>query len=193
MTSMRMMPASTPRRDDHWHARAGSGGDAPHFPMAGNQPPASCPAGKTRTGWTPAVDHRGPPVLKVTGSTRDGRRGALLAHGLRSTTRAPRRRLTICPQPHEQARQVARPREATAAFQADDARRAGIEGTISRGTRSVRLRRTREIGVAWVRLGHMLTAVGLNVLRLSEWLLETARAKLRITPFARLLAHTAPA
>jgi hypothetical protein len=83
------------------------------------------------------------------------------------------------------------PREATDAFQAAYARRAGIEGTISRGTRAVRLRRTRDIGLARVRLGHMLTAVGLNVLRLDEWFLETARAKTCLTPFARLMAHTA--
>jgi hypothetical protein len=39
-----------------------------------------------------------------------------------------------------------------------------------------------------VRLGHLLTAVGLNALRLGEWFLETARAKTRISPFARLMA-----
>jgi hypothetical protein len=37
-------------------------------------------------------------------------------------------------------------------------------------------------------LGHLRTAVGLNVLRLGEWLLGTARAKTRLTPFARLMA-----
>jgi transposase len=77
-------------------------------------------------------------------------------------------------------------------FQAEYARRAGIEGAISRGVRSTRLRRTRYIGLARVRLEQMLTAVGLNVLRLSEWFLQTARAKTRLTPFARLRAH-APA
>jgi hypothetical protein len=35
--------------------------------------------------------------------------------------------------------------------------------------------------------------VGLNVLRLGEWFLETARDQTRITPFARLMADTAPA
>jgi hypothetical protein len=30
--------------------------------------------------------------------------------------------------------------------------------------------------------------VGLNVLRLGEWFLETSRAKTRLTPFARLMA-----
>jgi hypothetical protein len=49
---------------------------------------------------------------------------------------------------------------------AEYARRAGIEGTISRGLRSTRLRRTRYLGLQRVRLGHMLTAAGLNVLRL---------------------------
>jgi transposase len=80
----------------------------------------------------------------------------------------------------------------TDAFQAEYARRAGIEGTISRKTRSLCLRWTRYIGLRRVHLGHILAAVGLNVLRLGEWLLETARAKTRITPFARLMAH-APA
>jgi hypothetical protein len=48
------------------------------------------------------------------------------------------------------------------------------------------------MGLPRVRLGHILTAVGLNVLRLGEWFLETPRAKTRITPFARLMAN-APA
>jgi hypothetical protein len=39
-----------------------------------------------------------------------------------------------------------------------------------------------------VHLGHILTAVGRNVLRLGAWFLETARAKTRITPVARLMA-----
>jgi hypothetical protein len=107
---------------------------------------------------------------------------------VRSQKRDPRRTLTIRPQPQYQALQTARQREATDTFQAEYARRAGIEGTISRGTR-----RTRDIGLARVHLGHILTAVGLNVLRLSEWFLETARAKTRITPFTRLMADSAAA
>jgi len=92
------------------------------------------------------------------------------------------------PQPQYQALQAARQREATDAFRADYARRAGIEGTISRGTRSTRLRRTRYMGLRRVHLGHLLMAAGLNLLRLGEYLLETAPAKTRITPFARLMA-----
>ena len=161
--------------------------------MDWDQQQATGPAGKASSSWTPAVDNRGNAVMKVKSSSKDCRRCELIAPCIRATKRDPRRTLTIRPQPYYQALQVARQREATAAFQADDARRAGIEGTISRGTRSVRRRRTRYIGLVRVRLGHLLTAVGLNVLRLSEWFVETARSKTRITPFARLMANTAPA
>jgi hypothetical protein len=112
--------------------------------------------------------------------------------GIRSQKRYARRTLAIRPRPPSQALQAARQREATEAFQAEYARRAGIEGTISRETRSLRLRRTPDIGLRRVHLGHILAAVGLNVWRLGEWFLETARAKTCITPLARLMAH-APA
>lgn len=44
-----------------------------------------------------------------------------------------------------------------------------------------------------VHLGHILTAIRLNVLQLGEWLLETVRANTRPTPFARLMADVAVA
>ena len=44
-----------------------------------------------------------------------------------------------------------------------------------------------------VHLGHILTAVGLNVLRCGAWLLETVCAKTRIIPFVRLMADAAAA
>jgi transposase len=176
------------RLDYHWQARAGAGFDAQHFPIDWDQQHASCPAGKMSISWTPAIDNRGNPVIKVKFSAKDCRRCDHVAQCVRSKKRYPRRTLTIRPQPQYQALQAARQRENTEVFQAEYARRAGIEGTISRGTRSTRLRRTRSIGLARVRLGHLLTAAGLNVLRLGEWFLETARAKTRITPFARLMA-----
>jgi transposase len=176
------------RLDYHWQAREGAGFDAQHFQIDWDQQHAICPAGQTSTGWMPTIDNRGNPVIQVKFATKDCRRCEHLAHCIRSTKRYPRRTLTIRPQPQYQALRAARQREATDAFRAEYARRAGIEGTISRATRSTRLRRTRYIGLARVHLGHILTAVGLNLLRLGEWLLETARAKTRITPFARLMA-----
>jgi transposase len=176
------------RLDYHWQARAGAGFDAQHFQVDWDHQHATCPAGKTSISWTPAVDNRENPVIKVKFSSKDCRRCDQVTHCIRSKKRSPRRTLTIRPQPQYQALQTARQREATEAFQAEYARRAGIEGTISRETRSLRLRRTRYIGLRRVHLGHILAAVGLNVLRLGEWFLETSRAKTRLTPFARLMA-----
>jgi transposase len=176
------------RLDDHWQARAGAGFDAQQFQVDWDRQHATCPAGKTGISWTPAIDNRKNAVMKVKFATKDGRR---CDHGMpwiRSKKRYARRTLTIRPERHYQALQAARQREATDAFQAEYARRAGIAGPISRGTRRPRRRRTRYIGLARVRLGHLRTAVGLNVLRLGEWLLGTARAKTRLTPFARLMA-----
>jgi transposase len=79
-------------------------------------------------------------------------------------------------------------REATAQFHNEYHHRAGIEGTISRGTRATRLRRTRYRGLARVQLGHILTELGINALRLGEWWLKQERPKTRITPFARVMA-----
>jgi DDE family transposase len=118
------------------------------------------------------VDSRGHAVIKVKFSSQGCRRCDYVTQCVSSKKRDPRRTLTIRPQPYDQALHMARQREVTDAFQAEYAHRAGIEGTISRGVRTAGLRRTRYIGLTRVRLGHILTAVGLNVLRLGEWFLR---------------------
>jgi transposase len=189
----RLWPCLGPTRlDYHWQARTGAGFDAQHFQIDWSQQQASCPAGKTSISWTPAIDNRKNAVIKVKFSSKDCRRCDHVTQCIRSKKRYARRTLTIRPERQYQALQAARQQEATDAFRAEYARRAGIEGTISRETRSMRLRRTRYISLRRVHLGHILAAVGLNVLRLGEWFLETVWAKTRITPFARLMAH-APA
>lgn len=91
------------------------------------------------------------------------------------------------------ALQAGRAREHTAAFVALSAKRAGIEGTRSRGIRRCRLRRTRYLGLTRVQLAHVLTAVSLNFLRLGEWFTEVPRAKTRPSPSARLMTKVAAA
>jgi transposase len=180
------------RLDYHWQAQAGAGFDARHFQIDWDRQHATCPAGKTSLSWAPMIDTRGNPVIQIRFSTKDCRPCDYVTQCIRSQKRDPRRTLTIRPEQQYQALQAARQREATEAFRAEYARRAGIEATISREVRAARLRRTRYIGLTRVHLGHLLTAAGLNVLRLGEWFLETARAKTRVTPFARLMA-AAPA
>ena len=65
-------------------------------------------------------------------------------------------------------------------FRSRYAARAGIEGTHEQANRLCGLRRCRYIGEAKAHLQHLLTAVALNVVRLSEWWAGT--------PLARMLA-----
>jgi hypothetical protein len=81
-------------------------------------------------------------MINVRFSTKDGRRCDQIAHRIRSMKRYPRLTLTVRAEPQYQALQAARQREATEASRAEYARPAAIEGTILRGTRSTRLRRT---------------------------------------------------
>jgi transposase len=180
------------RLDYRWQAREQTGFAAAQFQIDWDQHQARCPQGKISISWTPLVDHHQNEVIKIKFSSRDCRHCAQLSQCVRSTKRYPRRTLTIRRHQQHQALQAAREREGTKAFQQEYDRRAGIEGTLSRGVRSCRLRRTRYIGLERTHLGHVLTATGLNWLRLGEWLMEIPRARTRRSPFTRLMAETPP-
>jgi transposase len=64
--------------------------------------------------------------------------------------------------------------------------RAGVEGTISQGVRAFAMRWSRYIGLAKTGLQQICVAVGMNVLRVVQWLDERPRAKTRVTRFASL-------
>jgi len=66
------------------------------------------------------------------------------------------------------------------------ARRAGIEGTISQGVRTMGLRRSRYIGQEKTHLQHVATAAALNVARSLAWFDGLPRAQTRRSAFARL-------
>jgi transposase len=179
------------RLNYHWQARAGAGYSAEHFRIDWAAQQATCPQGRTSISWTPAVDGRRNDVVKIKFSTSDCGRCAHRDRCVRSKKTYVRRTLTVRPRTQYEALQAARQRGQTPEFAALYARRAGIEGTISRGVRTCRLRRTRYIGQARTHLGHVLTAVGLNVLRLGEWFAGIRRAKTRCSPFSRLMAAAA--
>jgi transposase len=175
------------RPNMHWQARAGEGFDIQHFRVDWEKQQATCPEGRTSVSWTPAVDNRHTKVIKIKFATKDCRSCLSRTRCVRSENPHPRRTITVQPQAPYEALQAARQREGTAAFAATYAKRAGIEGTISREIRTCRLRRTRYIGLARTRLGHLLTAAALNFLRLGEWFTGSSRAKTRRSPFAILM------
>jgi len=100
--------------------------------------------------------------------------------------------LTVRRQAHYQALHTARARETSAAYAADYARRAGIEGTLSQGTRAYGLRQARYIGEVKTALQHIVTAAAINFVRMGNWLMEKPLAKTRIAAFERVMRQCAP-
>jgi hypothetical protein len=84
------------------------------------------------------------------------------------------------------ALQSARRHQATEEFRKSYAARAGIEGTHAQAIRRCGLRRCRYIGLAKRRLQHVITAVAVNLVRISEWHNDTLSANTRISQFATL-------
>jgi transposase len=175
------------RRDYHWQARAGEGFDAQHFAIDSKHQQATCPAGQTSLSWTPAVDNRDSDVIKIKFSSSDCAACESRTRSTRSTKTYQRRTLTVRPQKQYEALRAARRREAEPAFAKTHVARAGIEGTNSRGIRTCEMRRTAYLGLAKTHLGHVLTDVALNFLRLGEWFAEIPHSKNRVFPFVHLM------
>jgi transposase len=97
-----------------------------------------------------------------------------------------RRTVTIRPKEQYEALQARRQQESTKDFQTLYATRAGVEGTISQGVRTMGLRRSRYIGQERTHLQHVATAAAINVVRLIRWLGGVPHAKTRQSPFAQL-------
>ena len=82
------------------------------------------------------------------------------------------RQLTVRTQAHHEALQAARQRQETTEFKAQYALRAGVEISLSQGTRRFELRRTPYRGQAKTHLHHILVAIAINLTRLVAWLLD---------------------
>lgn len=114
------------------------------------------------------------------------------------------RKIATCPAGHDsrswhpnhnlgRCARRARARETSSAFAFDRRRRAGIEGTLSRGVRTMGLCRSRYLGLARTHLQHLLTAIAINLGRLAAWIGDTPAGRTRRSAFARLMAQSASA
>ena len=181
------------RPDVKRQARAGQGFAAEAFTVDWERRQAVCPEGHTSSSWTPAVDNRKNDVIKIKFSGADCAACPSRQQCIdpRATRKVPRRSLTVRPEAQYHALRAARQRERTPTFAALYRKRAGIEGTISQAVRVTRLRRTRYIGLAKTHLGHILTAVAVNLLRIGAWLAGIPRAKTRQSAFVALMTPAA--
>jgi transposase len=170
--------------DVSWQARADQGFDIAHFAIDRETGRVTCPEGETSILWEPGRDRWGNAVIHA-----EFARSVCLACRARPLcTRATTegREMTLRPRERHEALQAARAQQETAAWKAEYARRAGIEGTLPEGVRGFGLRRCRYAGLARAHLQHVITAAAMNLARLAAWLAEAPRAKTRASRFARL-------
>jgi transposase len=177
------------RPDYRWQARAGQGFDASSFVIDWGRRRGTCPLGRQSSSWTPVIDGRNNAVIKIKFAQHD----CQSCPNRLACTRATRRTISVRPHAQYLSLQAARQREQTAAYQAEYAKRAGIEGTISYSVRACGLRRTCYTGVVKTHLQHVLTAAAINFIRLGRWLAGDRPTQTRIAPFVALMKRTTPA
>jgi hypothetical protein len=166
-----------------WQARAARGYAAAQFAIDWDAERATCPQGQPSVAWTLADDADGHPIVLIRFGLAACRacpvRGQCVSSSRERVLRLRRRE-------EYEALQAARQRQATPAFKAQYAARAGVEGTISQGVHRCGLRRSRYVGLAKTALNHTLIAAALNFQRTAAWLAEVPRTTTRRSAFAAL-------
>src|SRR6266700_3147615 len=166
--------------DTSAQARAGHGYARADFTVDYDTRTVTCPQGSTSASRTPCTQH-GKNAIVATFSASDC--GPCPARGLRTTGK--RRQLSLPPRDLAEAQAAARTAETTIPFQADYARRAGVEGTMHQAA-SHGARRARYRGLPKTRLDHIYMACALNLLRLEAYWTGTPLDRRRTSHLARL-------
>jgi hypothetical protein len=161
-------------------ARARNGYARADFTIDYHTRTVTCPQGKTAASWSPCTQ-RGNDTIVAIFSPADC--GPCPARPL--CTKGKRRQLSLPPPALAAVQAAARTAQDTAGFQADYARRAGVEGTMhqaaSHGARHARYR-----GLPRTRLDHAYMACALNLLRLHAYWTGTPLDRRRTSHLARL-------
>jgi len=166
--------------DTSAQARAGKGYARADFTIDYDAKTVTCPQGKTAKSWSPCTQHGKDAIVAIFSTTGCGPCPA------RSLCTAAKRRVLSLPPPDlAQAQAAARTAEKTIPFQADYARRAGVEGTMHQAT-SHGARRARYRGLPKTRLDHVYMACALNLLRLEAFWTGTPLDRRRTSHLARL-------
>jgi transposase len=168
--------------DNSAPARAGTGYARADFTIDYDTMTVTCPQGKTSSSWTPCTQ-KGQAAAVATFAATDC--GPCPARARCTTSSKKRRQLTVLPRDLAEAQAAARAAEKTIPFQADYARRAGVEGTMHQAaTRGARRARYRSLPKT--RLDHAFMAVALNLLRLNAYWTGMPLDRQRTSHLARL-------
>jgi transposase len=168
--------------DTSAQARAGAGYARADFAVDYDSKTVTCPQAKTSVSWTPCTQ-RGNDAIVATFSAGDC--SPCPARSLCTTSSKKRRQLTVLPRDLAEAQAAARAAETAITFQADYARRAGVEGTMHQAV-SHGARRARYRGLPKTRLDHVYMACALNLIRLHAYWTGTPLDRRRTSHLARL-------
>ena len=167
-----------------WQSRTDGAFDHTQFQINWETQQATCPAGKTSVRSVARKTTRGTPNVLFAFSLDDC--GACAVRDCCTRAKDVGRTLTVYPQTEYAAQEAARQRQTTADYKALYAQRAGIEGTISQGVRTVGMRQSRYRGLERTRLEHVATAAALNVIRATTWLMGARPEPTRKSPLRAL-------
>ena len=170
--------------DTSWQARNGAGFDLSCFAIDWEAQRVTCPEGQTSQHWRACQNTEGKDIIVVRFASAVCQACAQREQCTKATSEG--RGLTFRPQAQYSALQGARQRQEGLEFKERYRRRAGIEGTISQGTRSFELRRTRYIGLKKTHLQHVLTASAINLTRAVLWMEHIPKTATRQSRFQHL-------
>jgi DDE family transposase len=168
--------------DPGWQAREGTGFDTSQCVVDWERQVVTCPAAQQRLAWLPHTYPASGMAIEARVARQDCTPCAFRVRCTRAKVE-PRIVGLQVREPYE-ALQAARKRQTTEAFQHEYAVRSGIESTHEQAIRRCGLRRSRDIGLAKTHLQHLLTAIAINLVRLSDWWAGISPARTRCSPFA---------
>ena len=171
--------------DTSWQAHTPGAFDLARFTVDWPAQVVTCPQGHVSRYWAPTTS-QGRAVIEVRFDPATCQACPCRANCTRSKDGP--RTLKLRPEAQHQALQQRRQDQTTADFKARCKKRAGIEGTIAQGVRSLDLRRSRYRGLQKTRLQQVIIAAAMNLTRFAQWMLGLPRAKTRISRFAALPA-----
>lgn len=171
--------------DVSWQTRAKTGYANQDFQIDWEKETATCPRGVSAHNWvSDKVDKWNTPVVQIRFPRQVCQSCPTRNLCTKSATNP--RILTLLHQAHFEALQDVRQKQKTKEWQAQYAKRAGIEGSVSQAIRGFGLRKCRYIGLGKTHLQHILTAAAINFARLDNWFTGKKRTQTRVSRFAAL-------
>ena len=174
-------------KDTSWQGRTPDAFDLTCFVVDWEAKQVTCPGGHVSQVWSEGISHSRP-VIRV-----HFRKETCIQCPLRqrcTSAKTKGRTLHMHLRDEHLALQRTRARQQTPEFKEAYRLRAGIEGTISQGTRAFELRRTRYMGFAKTHLQHIILAVSINLTRLAAWFAQAPLVRTRVSRFAALRPAT---